>query len=500
MHLQRDAVYGKSKDPDVHVLYQFVENTDSKQWYSHYDILVPADDSEQNGNDIWWLPKNAPFQEPMSQESLYRVSEERAMIEEDVRLEMEKRKAAFAAESKSAEAPPDATPSPTPAEASAETRAVAAAAPEDEQAATEAATPAESKSAQAPPESEVPAADVSTEAAEAPPDATPSSTPAEASAETHAVAPAAPEDGHAATEAATPAESKSAQAPPDSEVPAADANVPTEAAEAPPDATPSPTPAEADATTLELAPAAPAETKDRQAPTEATEARPAAEPAAAADFADIEDLLDDEVEKATVARPFQPEHLFDIDRCDTQDTILAEQAEHSFHPANHIEAMATEGTEALPASASQQQPATAQVEGDQATEDKQAAPPAMEPQGQKRSAEKSEQQQDKRPKKPKHAAEQPKEDELFVVRISRQVFEVLCNQDSGNAVWNFTWSPNKKVMEHKAICFVESGGQEAFGTATLEGFSHIQNFGDLRSSVAFSLAHSVQKNAWRSRT
>jgi hypothetical protein len=124
----------------------------------------------------------------------------------------------------------------------------------------------------------------------------------------------------------------------------------------------------------------------------------------------------------------------------------------------------------------------------------------MEPQGQKRSAEKSEQQQDKRPKKPKHAAEQPKEDELFVVRISRQVFEVLCNQDSGNAVWNFTWSPNKKVMEHKAICFVESGGQEVFGTATLEGFSHIQNFGDLRSSVAFSLAHSVQKNAWRSRT
>ena len=59
---EQDAVYGVDREPDVHVLLQWILNEDTGVKFGHYDLLIPCSDPQRHDtDDIVWLPTKVPF-------------------------------------------------------------------------------------------------------------------------------------------------------------------------------------------------------------------------------------------------------------------------------------------------------------------------------------------------------------------------------------------------------------------------------------------------------
>ena len=89
-------------------------------------------------------------------------------------------------------------------------------------------------------------------------------------------------------------------------------------------------------------------------------------------------------------------------------------------------------------------------------------------------------------------------EKLYVLRVSRDVFEAMVNMDQTVVTWLFSWAPSAKNIP-KQVCFLESGGSDALGTATFDQSKIIRNLPQLRRSSAFSISGEHQKNSWKSR-
>ena len=120
MQIQKDAIYGVNRKPDVHVLYSWLRNPESGVYYSHFDILIAATEADLSNRNALWITPEVPFQEPMSKSFLYRMDDEQKMMDEHEALELQRQVKALeqqAAEQQNqanAEAS-HATPQPPPA-------------------------------------------------------------------------------------------------------------------------------------------------------------------------------------------------------------------------------------------------------------------------------------------------------------------------------------------------------------------------------------------------
>ena len=88
-----------------------------------------------------------------------------------------------------------------------------------------------------------------------------------------------------------------------------------------------------------------------------------------------------------------------------------------------------------------------------------------------------------------------KQDEnLTGVKVSPDTMEQILGLSS----WLFSWKPSQEAMRDH-VCFIEGGQSKAVATARLVSTTTIERFGQLRSSFAFQNASAAQKNAWRTR-
>ena len=109
VNIQQDAVYGMNRNPDVHLLFSWLEHEETGIAYSHFDILVPATEDDGNNLDIIWIPSKVAFQEPLSKADMYRHTEEQQMFAEGLELERERQLKCIAQQ---APAPAEATQKP----------------------------------------------------------------------------------------------------------------------------------------------------------------------------------------------------------------------------------------------------------------------------------------------------------------------------------------------------------------------------------------------------
>ena len=90
MNIKQDAIYGMNREPDIHLLFSWIEHVETGVAYSHFDILVPTDENDCDTKGLMWIPSEVAFQEPMSKEFMYRIHDEQQMIEEGKEMELQR--------------------------------------------------------------------------------------------------------------------------------------------------------------------------------------------------------------------------------------------------------------------------------------------------------------------------------------------------------------------------------------------------------------------------
>ena len=71
--IQQDAVYGKNREPDVHLLYEWKMHPETGVMYGHYSLVVPMMPETADAPNTLWLSRHAPFQPAVLDAELYQT-------------------------------------------------------------------------------------------------------------------------------------------------------------------------------------------------------------------------------------------------------------------------------------------------------------------------------------------------------------------------------------------------------------------------------------------